>query len=66
MWGVLCYELLKPGETVTGERYALQLNRSAEQIEEKRPYTGRDGRRPVIVQHDNAICRIEVPWPAKL
>ena len=33
--------------------YALQLNRLAEQIEEKRPYTGR-GRRPVILQHDNA------------
>ena len=52
-WGVLYYELLKLGETVTGERYALQLNRLAEQIEEKRPYTGR-GRRPVILQHDNA------------
>ena len=52
-WGVLYYKLLKPGETVTGERYALQLNRLAEQIEQKRPYT-RFRRRPVILQHDNA------------
>ena len=34
-WGVLYYELLKPEETVTGEPYALQLNR----LVEKRPYT---------------------------
>ena len=47
-WGVLYYELLKPGETVTGERNTLQLNRLAKQIEEKRPYTGR-GHRPVIL-----------------
>ena len=50
---MLYYKLLKPGETVTGERYALQLNRLAEQIEQKRPYT-RFRRRPVILQHDNA------------
>ena len=50
---MLYYELFIPGETVTGERYALQLNCLTEQIEEKRPYTGRR-RRPVILQHDNA------------
>ena len=52
-WGVLYYELRKPRETVTGERYALQLNRLAEQIEQNRPYTGR-GRLPVVLQHYNA------------
>lgn len=51
--GVLYYELLQPGETVTGERYALQLNRLAEKIQKERPYSGH-GRRPVILQHDNA------------
>ena len=52
-WDVLYYELLKPGETVTGKYYSLQLNHLAEKIQEKRPYTGR-GYRPVILQHNNA------------
>ena len=50
---MLYYELLKPGETVTGKYYSLQLNHLAEKIQEKRPYTGR-GHRPVILQHNNA------------
>ena len=50
-WDVLCYELLKPGETITGKHYNLQLNYLAEKIQKKRPYTGR-GHRPVILQHN--------------
>ena len=50
-WDVLYYELLKPGEIVTGKYYNLQLNHLAEKIQEKRPYTGRG---PVILQHNNA------------
>ena len=44
-WDEWYYELLKPGETVTGESYSLQLNHLAEKIQEKRPYTGH-GRQP--------------------
>ena len=62
---MLYCELLEPGETVIDERYALQLNRLAEQIEEKRPCTGR-GRRPVILQRMTTLRSVEVPWPAKL
>ena len=52
-WDVLYYVLLKPGGTVTGKYYSLQLNHLAEKIEEKRPYTKR-GHRPVKLQNNNA------------
>ena len=51
-WDVLYYEMLKPGETVTGKYYSLQLKHLAEKNPKKRPYTGR-GHRPVILQHNN-------------
>ena len=50
---MLYYELLEPGESVTGKYYSLQLNHLTEKIQEKRPYTER-WRRPVILQHSNA------------
>jgi len=53
MEGVLYYELLKPGETVTAERYAQQLTRLSEVLDAKRPFSGRGGRK-VWLLHDNA------------
>ena len=40
---MLYYELLKPGEIVTGKNYSLQLKHLAEKMQEK----------PVILQHNN-------------
>lgn len=51
--GVLYFELLKSGETITAQRYSAQLMKLNTEIEQKRPWTGK-GRRPVILLHDNA------------
>ena len=50
---ILIYIWWDVWETVTGKYYSLQLNHLAEEIQEKRPYTGL-GHRPVILQHNNA------------
>ncbi|CAD7015191.1 unnamed protein product [Ceratitis capitata] len=47
------YELLKPDETITGDRYRTQLMRFSRALKEKRPqYQERHDK--VILQHDNA------------
>lgn len=51
--GVIHFELLKPDETITTERYKHQLQRVSDEIEHKRPFTGK-GPRSVILLHDNA------------
>lgn len=51
--GVLYYELLRPNQTITAERYCQQLQLLSEQIVQQRPYSGH-GRRPIILLHDNA------------
>lgn len=51
--GVLYYELLKPNETVTGDRYANQLMHLSREIDTKREWKGK-GRRKVTLLHDNA------------
>lgn len=51
--GVVYYELLKPGETVTGDRYRQQLHNLEENLHRKRP-TIASIRRKVILLHDNA------------
>ncbi|XP_011067878.1 PREDICTED: odorant receptor 22b-like [Acromyrmex echinatior] len=51
--GVIHYELLQPGETVTAQRYQQQLIRFSDTLEEKRLYTDK-GRRKIILLQDNA------------
>lgn len=51
--GVIYYELLEPGETITGETYRRQLMRLNRALKEKRPET-ETRHDHVILQHDNA------------
>ena len=53
MKGLLYYELLDPGQTVTAQRYCDQLSKLNEKISELRKYVGHSGRK-VILLHDNA------------
>ena len=51
--GVVYYELLKPTETITGDRYRTQLMRLSRALKDKLPqYNERHDK--VILQHDNA------------
>ncbi|GFX19561.1 mariner Mos1 transposase [Trichonephila clavipes] len=51
--GVVYYELLKPTETITGDRYRTQLMRLSRALNDKRSqYNERHDK--VILQHDNA------------
>ena len=58
--GVLYYELLKPGETINGERHRTQLIRVKRAIAEKRPeYATRH--EAIIFHHDNARPHVAIP-----
>ena len=58
--GVLYYELLKPGETIIGERYRTQLICLKRVIAEKRPeYATRH--QAIIFDHDNARPHVAIP-----
>jgi histone-lysine N-methyltransferase SETMAR len=51
--GVVYYELLKPGETVTGDRYRMQLIKMEHALKKKRPRIA-DKRDKVVFHDDNA------------
>ena len=53
MKGVLHYELLKPGQTITADYYRQQLLRLNEEIEQKRPFTDKLTGAVKLI-HDNA------------
>ena len=58
--GVVYYELLKTGQTITGERYKQQLIELNRALKEKRPeYAKRHDR--MILQHDNARPHVARP-----
>ena len=58
--GVLYYELLKPGETINGERYRTQLVRLKRAIAEKRSeYATRH--EAIIFHHDNTRPHVAIP-----
>ena len=58
--GVLYYELIKPGETINGERYRTQLIRLKRAIAEKTPeYATRH--EAIIFHHDNARPHVAIP-----
>ena len=58
--GVLYYELLKPSETINGERYRTQLICLKRAIAEKRPeYATRY--EAIIFHHDNAQPHVAIP-----
>ena len=58
--GVVYYELLKPSETITGDRYRTQLMRLSQVLKEKRPqYQERHDK--VILQHKNARPHVARP-----
>nr|CDS32441.1 transposase [Hymenolepis microstoma] len=50
---IIYYELLKPSETITDERYRSQLMRLI-RAQEKRPQYHETHKKVVILQHDNA------------
>jgi len=54
--GLVYYELLKPGDSITGDRYWLQLIRLSRALREKRPENEQMVHDKVIFLHDNA-------WP---
>lgn len=55
--GVVYYELLQPGDSITGDRYKLQLIRLSRALREKRPkYEQRHDK--VILLHDNARLHV--------
>ena len=54
---VMYYELFKPSETITGDRYGTKLMSLSRALKEKRPqYQERHDK--VILQHDNARPRV--------
>ena len=58
--GVLYYELLKPSETINGERYRTKLIRLKRAIAEKRPkYATRH--EAIILHNDNAWPHVAIP-----
>ena len=57
---VVYYELLKPSETIIGDRYRTQLMRLSRELKEKRPQY-QERHEKVILQHDNARPNVARP-----
>ena len=58
--GLLYYELVKPGETINGQRYRTQLIRLKRAIAEKGPeYATRH--EAIIFHHDNTLPHVPIP-----
>ena len=57
---IIYYELLKPNETITGERYRTQYMRLSRVLREKRPQY-KQMYEKVILQHDNARPHVAKP-----
>jgi len=51
--GVLFYEMLQPGGTMTADHYQQQLINLSDALEKRRLFTGQ-GQRKIILLHDNA------------
>jgi len=58
--GAIYYELLEPGQTITEDRYRLQLIRLKRALIEKRPEWETRHNKPIL-QHDNARSHIAQP-----
>lgn len=58
--GVLYYELLKPGETITGDRYREQMICLNHALVEKRPEWAKKKVKPILL-HDNARPHVALP-----
>ncbi len=66
--GVIFYEVLKQGETITGDLYKEKLVRLSQAIKDKRPQFHQRHNK-VILQHDNArphTCRVVKEYLEKL
>ncbi|GBP97812.1 Mariner Mos1 transposase [Eumeta japonica] len=57
--GVIYYELLKPNETITGDRYLLQLIRLSRALKKNGRNTAKTTK--VILLHDNARPHVAKP-----
>jgi len=55
--GVVYYELLQPNETITRDRYRLQLMRLSRALKEKQPQY-EQGHDKVILQYDNVRLHV--------
>jgi len=55
--GVLYYELLRPNETVTADRYQQKLCRLSDELMQKRSFVA-NNRHKVILLHDNARSHV--------
>ena len=55
--GVIFYEVLKPSETITAERYRKQMIKLDRVVKDKRPQYDRRHDN-VILQHDNAVAHV--------
>ncbi|XP_055711489.1 histone-lysine N-methyltransferase SETMAR-like [Phlebotomus papatasi] len=62
--GVIYFELLPAGETITADKYCQQLVELKKAIEEKRPILS--NRKGVLFHHDNARSHVAKPTLAKL